>query len=129
MATYVRDLSARLVREWPDLSDGAASANYFVLSDWSLCVGPPVLYLASVYALRRAMRGRARPVDVPVWFQALHNAFLVGLSLYMAVGLLWQAWWVLAYGVVCNRVVHGALGLPVSLRRSRPPPFPFSSWC
>jgi hypothetical protein len=69
---------------------------------------PPVLYLISVWLLQRFMRPRA-PITVPTWFQALHNGLLVLLSIYMAVVLLYEAFFALDYRLLCNQVVRGEL--------------------
>jgi hypothetical protein len=102
----------RLVASWPAADAYASSLP--LMSHWAYCVAPAALYLLSVSGLRRVMRSRVAPIDVPTWFQALHNLALVLLSAFMASALLWQALR-LGYGVICNRVVEGPLGKPVRM--------------
>eukprot|EP00179_Madagascaria_erythrocladioides_P008929 CAMPEP_0198324914 /NCGR_PEP_ID=MMETSP1450-20131203/12806_1 /TAXON_ID=753684 ORGANISM="Madagascaria erythrocladiodes, Strain CCMP3234" /NCGR_SAMPLE_ID=MMETSP1450 /ASSEMBLY_ACC=CAM_ASM_001115 /LENGTH=270 /DNA_ID=CAMNT_0044028747 /DNA_START=31 /DNA_END=843 /DNA_ORIENTATION=+ len=88
-------------------------AHWPLFSSWLWGVAPPVGYLLSVVLLRRFMRTR-RAFEVPLWFQALHNLFLVLLSAYMAYGLFYEAVVVLGYGFVCNPLAEGERALPLA---------------
>ncbi len=114
----------RLVASWP--AADAHASTLPLMSHWAYCVVPALFYLLSVSGLRRAMRSRVAPVDVPTWFQALHNLALVLLSAFMASALLWQALR-LGYGVICNRVVEGPMGKPVRIHRTTTRSFSFST--
>ena len=106
MASLVKVVSDLATQGWPEVADPRTGTLWLMDSHVYMWL-PPVLYLVACWLLMRAMRGRAA-FDVPTWFQAAHNGFLVLLSVYMALTILYEAFVVSGYGLTCNRVVPGA---------------------
>ena len=100
----------RLKNEWP--KPNHVIESYPLMSSYWFAVLPPLAYLAAIWLLRGVMARRKTAIEVPRWFQALHNLALVVLSAYMSFNLLREAWRS-GYGLVCNPVVPGPKGKPV----------------
>ena len=61
---------ARLRDEWP--AEAESVAHLPLLGDWKWAIIPPVAYLVAIVVLRNIMASR-KAIEVPKWFQALHN--------------------------------------------------------